>query len=86
MTPAAVRMSGSALASVWPTPMKKLCMTKPVVRCSTGSLSATKARNGSIVMLIEASRIQSSPAAIHTVDESGMKKSATLARIAPTRK
>ncbi len=67
-------------------PMKNDCMTKPAVRWSVLSLSATKARNGSIETLIEASRIQSSPAAIQSVGESGMKKSATLARMAPMRK
>ena len=41
-------------------------MAKPRVRCSGGSMSATKARNGSMLMLMEASRIQSSPAAIHS--------------------
>jgi hypothetical protein len=67
-------------------PMKNDCMTKPAVRWSVSSLSATKARNGSIETLIEASRIQSSPAAIQRSPESGMKKRATLARMAPVRK
>jgi hypothetical protein len=66
--------------------MNNDCMTKPVVRCDTGSLSATNARNGSIEMLIDASRIHSRPAAIHSVEEVGMKNSAVDARIAPTRK
>jgi hypothetical protein len=34
--------------------MKNTCMAKPAVRCSSGSESATKARNGSMATLIEA--------------------------------
>jgi hypothetical protein len=37
-------------------------------------------------MLMLASSIQSKPAAIHSEEEVGMKKSATLASNAPTRK
>ena len=75
--------AAAASASVAPSPMKKLCITKPAVRCSSDSLSATNARNGSIVMLIDASRIQSRPAAIQSVEDVGMKNSARLDRIAP---
>ena len=39
-----------------------------------------------MLMLMLASRIHSSPAAIHSDDEVGMMNSATLAKIAPTRK
>ena len=39
-----------------------------------------------MLMLMLASNIHSSPAAIHRDDEVGMMKSATLARIAPVRK
>jgi hypothetical protein len=67
-------------------PMKSDCITKPAVRCVTSSLSATKARNGSIETLIDASSTQSSPAAIQSVPEVGMKNRAIEARIAPTRK
>jgi hypothetical protein len=85
-TPSQRSSQGSALAMLAPTPMKNDCITKPAVRCWTLSLSATKARNGSIEMLMEASRIQSRLAAIHSEVEVGMKKSATEARIAPVRK
>ena len=84
--PSAPKTKGKAFASVWQMPIKKLCMTNPSVRCSSGSLSATNARNGSIVMLMLASSIQSRPAAIQTADELGMKKRAVLARSAPARK
>jgi hypothetical protein len=77
---------GSVPANVAPSPMKKLCMTNPVVRCSSLSLSATNARNGSMLMLMHASSTHSSPAAIQSVDDVGMMKSARLARMAPTRK
>ncbi len=64
---------GMADATTAPRPMKMLCMANPLVRWSSGSISATKARNGSMLMLMDASRIQSSPAAIHSTDEFGMK-------------
>ena len=63
-----------------------LCMAKPVVRCLEGSMSPTKARKGSMEMLMEASMIQSIPAATHNVGELGMRTSATEARTAPPRK
>ena len=73
-------------ATTAPVPMKKLCIAKPVVRCSEGRLSPTKARNGSIEMLMEASMIHSIPAATHRVGELGMITRAREARMAPTRK
>ena len=86
-TPSQRNTSGIVPANVAPTPMKKLCITKPVVRCSSFSLSATNARNGSMLTLMLASRIHSSPAAIHSVPTtSGMTKSAVLASSAPVRK
>ena len=66
-----VRSQGSAEATTAPRPMKRLCMAKPAVRWPSGSMSATKARNGSMLMLMEASRIQSMPAAIHSADAVG---------------
>jgi hypothetical protein len=66
--------------------MKKDCITNPAVRCDASSLSATNARNGSIEMLMDASRIQRSAAAIHRVLDVGMMNSAIEARIAPVRK
>ena len=61
-------------------------MEKPRVRCSGGSRSATNARKGSMLMLIEASITHSSPAAIHSADELGMAMSAKEASSAPMRK
>jgi len=63
-----------------------LCITNPAVRWDTASLSATNARNGSIEMLMDASRIQSSVAAIHSALDVGMTNSAIDARMAPVRK
>jgi hypothetical protein len=73
-------------ATTAPRPMKRACMAKPLVRCSGGKRSETKARKGSMLMLIEASIIQSSPAAIHRADELGMATSAREASRAPARK
>ena len=61
-------------------------MENPRVLCSSGSLSATKARNGSIEMLIEESNIQSNPAAIHKDELLGIKINAIELKIAPTKK
>ena len=73
--------------------MSAVCMEKPNVRCSDGSKSATKARKGSMVMLIEASIIISMPAptnidgAIETnIAELGINTKAMAVSIAPTRK
>ncbi len=49
-------------------------------------MSTTKARKGSMEMLMEASKIHSRPAAIHKVELWGMKKRAMEAKRAPTRK
>ena len=86
VTPIQLKRKGSALARLAPTPMKNDCITKPAVRWLGLSLSATKARKGSIEMLMEASRIQSRLAAIHSVLDVGMTKSAIEARTAPVRK
>ena len=61
-------------------------MANPLVRCSSGRLSPTKARNGSIETLMEASKIQSIPAATHNTGELGMTNKANEAKIAPTKK
>src|SRR5262245_30320170 len=76
-----VNIHGIADAITAPSPMKRLCIAKPRVRCSDGSRSATKARNGSIEMLIDASRIQSRPAAIQSALEFGIAISASELRI-----
>jgi hypothetical protein len=69
-----------------PRPMKSACMAKPRVRCSGGRRSATKARKGSMLMLMDASITQRSPAAIHSADTLGIATSAPEASRAPTRK
>ena len=74
---------GSAEANTAPTPMKKLCIAKPSVRCSSGSRSPTKARNGSMVTLIEASMTHSMIAATQSTGDCGMMISAAVVRIAP---
>jgi hypothetical protein len=51
-----------------------------------GSWSPTKARNGSIDTLNEASMIHSRPAATHSVGEFGMASSAMVASTAPAKK
>src|ERR1041385_258176 len=81
-----VIIHGSAEAITAPDPMKKLCIAKPRVRSDAGSRSATNARNGSMEILIEASRIQSSPAAIQRPLDIGIAMSAQELRMAPTRK
>ncbi len=77
---------GRAEATTAPRPMKRLCMAKPRVRWSSGRRSATKARNGSMLTLMEASRIQSRPAAIQSTPELGMSRSAAELSRAPVRK
>ena len=74
------------LATTEPTPMKKLCIAKPFGRCAGGSWSPTKARNGSIATLIEASRIHSMPAAIHSAGTLGKANRASEASTAPATK
>jgi hypothetical protein len=71
---------------IWLMPIMSDCITNPDVRCDSSSLSATNARNGSIEMLIDASRTQSSVAAIHRLLDVGITKSAIEARMAPVRK
>jgi hypothetical protein len=79
-------MPGSTEATTAPSPINKLCMAKPRVRCSSGSMSATNARNGSMLMLIDASRIHNKPAAIHSADTRGIRISAAELSSAPVRK
>src|SRR5258708_19583217 len=69
-----------------PRPMNKLCIEKPSWRWVGGRRSPTKARNGSMLILTEASSTHSKPAAIQSEEELGMATSALLARIAPTKK
>jgi len=73
-------------AATLPRPIKKLCIEKPSGRCSFGSMSATNARNGSMLTFMEASRIQRRPAAMHKAPLKGIKMSAIELRIAPVKK
>src|SRR5829696_6144319 len=81
-----VNIHGIADAITAPRPMNRLCVANPRVRSAGGSRSATNARNGSIEMLIDASKIHSNPAAIQSVLDVGIASSASELRIAPTRK
>ncbi len=81
-----VRMKGSAEDITAPAPISRLCIAKPTLRCTGGSMSPTNARNGSMLTFTEASRIHRRPAAIQIALDRGMKTRARLARIAPLRK
>src|SRR5690554_1193301 len=81
-----VSIHGSIDATTAHVPIKKLCMAKPEVRCSLGNISPTKALNGSIEILMEASIIQSIPAATQSTGEFGITNNASEAKIAPTKK
>jgi len=65
---------------------KKLCIENPMVLCSDGSISPTKALKGSMEIFIEASIIHSIPAAIQRTGEFGIISKASEARIAPDKK
>src|SRR5210317_2283855 len=65
LTPSLEMKSGRFEATQVLIPMMSVCTTNPKERWLSGSLSATKARNGSMEMFIEASRIHKPPAAIH---------------------
>ena len=67
--PSSVISQGRLEATQVPMPMIRVWTTKPKERCDSGSLSATKARKGSIETLMEASKIQRAPAAIQSADE-----------------
>ena len=66
--------------------MKKLCIANQSVLCFSGRLSQTKARKGSIEILIEESIIHKVPIAIHNVGELGITINAPADKIAPTKK
>ena len=85
-TPIFVRMVGNMDATTAPTPIKNDCVAKPVVCCSAGSMSPTKARKGSMLILMLASIIQSIPPAIQSAGELGIMSMASDAMMAPTRK
>ena len=79
-------IQGRADAITEPRPMNRLCTANPRPRCLSGSRSATKARNGSMLMLMELSRIHSRPAAIQSAEQRGISNNARLLRMAPVRK
>ena len=80
------KMNRLRLLKVCPNPVKKLCIWKPRGCCSSTSVSAIKARYGSMAVLFPASRIQSSPAAIQRELENGYIIRAMLQMSAPTKK
>ena len=69
VAPSSVINQGRFEATQVPMPMIRVWITNPKERCDSGSLSATKARKGSIDTLMEASKIQSAPAAIQSAEE-----------------
>jgi ABC-type sugar transport system substrate-binding protein len=92
-------LASVAKTTTAPMPIKKVWIEKPVVCCSSGSISPTKARKGSIVTLMEASMIINIPAPINTGDKIavsvpgdknnpafGINIKAIVVKIAPTRK
>ena len=81
-----VRTNGSAEDITAPAPISRLCIAKPSLRWSCGSMSPTNARNGSMLTFTDASRIHSRPAAIQIALEFGIASRARLASTAPERK
>ena len=77
---------GSAEATTAPEADEQALHAEALRALSSGSRSATNARNGSMLTLMDASRIQSSPAAIQSVVEFGIRTSAAELRRAPIRK
>ena len=84
--PNSTSSDGVRYASVWPSPVNALWVRKPSECWAGASLSLTKARYGSIVTLLAASRIHSKLAAIHKVGLNGMTNRPRLHKIAPIRK
>src|SRR6185312_4943228 len=66
--------------------MKKVCMANPAVLCEDGNLSPTKARKGSIEMLMDASNTHNKTAAIQSMVDCGIRNSAIDASTAPMKK
>ena len=69
-----------------PNPIKKVYAAKPAVRCESGSLSPTKARNGSMDILMDASNTHNNVAAIHNTPDCGIKNNAMAENTAPIKK
>src|SRR3954463_15472575 len=86
LKPAQSNRLGSSDAITEPQPMKKVCIAKPEVCWDASSLSPTKARNGSIDTLIDASMIHSAITAIQTAVEFGIRNMAMVASAAPAKK
>ena len=61
-----------------PIPMKIVWIAYPRVRCSSGSMSPTKARNGSMVTFNARSSSQKAGTATHSTVELGSRTSATV--------
>src|SRR5690606_30155159 len=69
LTPSLEIIQGRLLATQVPIPMINVWTTNPYERWESGNLSATKARKGSMEILMDASKIHKNPAAIHKVGE-----------------
>ena len=80
-----VIIHGNAEEMVPPRPMNSDWIAKPWEFCSSGKLSATRARKGCMLALMVPSNTQSSPAAIQTDAQLGIKIRAMEARMAPPR-
>ena len=80
------KINKETFANVCPKPVKKLCAWKPVGCCEVSSLSAIKARYGSIAVLLPASNNHNKPTAIHKARLKGKRKRAILQSIAPIKK
>ena len=63
-----------------PTPLKKLCVAKPLVLCSSGNKSPTNLK-GCMVILIEASMIHRIPTAMQSVAELAISNKVSEAAI-----
>src|SRR5262245_10722997 len=81
-----LKILGRKEAMMAPVPIKKLCMANPVVLCDGGNMSPTNARNGSMLMLMEASMIHNVPTAIQSAEALGIRHKAIDASIAPMAK
>src|SRR3954466_8234523 len=79
-------IQGSAEAILPPSPIKKLCIAKPLVRWLSGNLSATNALKGSIAILPEVSSIHNKPAAIQSEPLFGIRNKQIVLNKAPTKK
>jgi hypothetical protein len=80
-----VSIHGSAEANTAPAPMKNTCSANAEVRCGSGKVSATNARNGSIAMLIDAVSTHSIRQADQSVVTLGIASSASAVSRAPAR-